>query len=90
MTTLSPTKARANLSSWLKKAAAGEQVAILYGDQIIALKPVQVEEVDYAEKEYGITHSEMRQIEAQLSIISKEEMRTKKSKVFKGSLEDLV
>ena len=37
MQTLSPTKARSNLTFWLKAAACGEDVGILFGDQIIAL-----------------------------------------------------
>ena len=37
MTTLSPTRARANLSSFLKRAAKGEDIGILHGDKVIAL-----------------------------------------------------
>ena len=61
MTTLSPTKARANLTHWLKRAAAGEDVGILCGDQVIALRPVQVfsEDSDYARREYGATDAEL-------------------------------
>ena len=39
MTTLSPTQARTNLSSLLKRAAKGEDIGILHGDQVIALRP---------------------------------------------------
>ena len=54
MQTLSPTKARSNLTFWLKAAACGEDVGILFGDQIIALRPVSVESTDYALREYEV------------------------------------
>ncbi len=48
MTTLSPTRARANLTSLLKRAANGEDIGILHGDKVIALRPVTVHSDDYA------------------------------------------
>ena len=59
MTTLSPTKARANLTRWLKRAAQGEDIGILCGEQIIALRPVNVYSADYAAREYGATDAEL-------------------------------
>ena len=59
MTTLSPTQARANLSSLLKRAAKGEDIGILHGDQVIALRPVTVHSDDYALREYGVTEAEL-------------------------------
>jgi antitoxin (DNA-binding transcriptional repressor) of toxin-antitoxin stability system len=61
MTTLSPTKARANLTKWLKRAAAGEDIGILCGDKVIALRAVNVfsEDSDYAKREYGVTDTEL-------------------------------
>jgi antitoxin (DNA-binding transcriptional repressor) of toxin-antitoxin stability system len=59
MTTLSPTQARTNLSSLLKRAAKGEDIGILHGDQIIALRPVTVHSDDYALREYGVTEPEL-------------------------------
>lgn len=59
MTTLSPTQARANLSSLLKRAAKGEDIGILHGDQVIALRPVTVHSDDYALREYGVTEVEL-------------------------------
>ena len=59
MTTLSPTQARVNLSSLLKRAARGEDIGILHGDQVIALRPVKVHSDDYAIREYGVTESEL-------------------------------
>lgn len=59
MTTLSPTQARSNLSSLLKRAANGEDIGILLGDKIIALRPVTVHSDDYALREYGVTENEL-------------------------------
>ena len=59
MTTLSPTQARVNLSSLLKRAAQGEDIGILHGDQVIALRPVTVHSDDYAIQEYGVTEAEL-------------------------------
>ena len=61
MTTLSPTKARANLTKWLKRASAGEDIGSLCGDKVIALRPVRVfaEDSDYAKREYGATEAEL-------------------------------
>jgi antitoxin (DNA-binding transcriptional repressor) of toxin-antitoxin stability system len=59
MTTLSPTQARTNLSSLLKRAAKGEDIGILHGDQVIALRPVTVTSDDYALQEYGVTEAEL-------------------------------
>jgi antitoxin (DNA-binding transcriptional repressor) of toxin-antitoxin stability system len=59
MTTLSPTQARVNLTSLLKRAAKGEDIGILHGDQVIALRPVTVHSDDYALREYGVTEEEL-------------------------------
>jgi antitoxin (DNA-binding transcriptional repressor) of toxin-antitoxin stability system len=59
VTTLSPTQARTNLSSLLKRAAKGEDIGILHGDQVIALRPVTVHSDDYALREYAVTEKEL-------------------------------
>ena len=59
MTTLSPTQARINLTSLLKRAAKGEDIGILHGDQVIALRPVKVHSDDYALREYDVTEKEL-------------------------------
>lgn len=59
MTTFSPTQARTNLSSLLKRAAKGEDIGILHGDQVIALRPVTVHSDDYALQEYGVIEAEL-------------------------------
>ncbi len=57
MTTLTLTKARANLGKLCEQAKKGEQIGIISGDQILQLKPVEVIpwEETYIYKEYGVT-----------------------------------
>ncbi|HEX9636055.1 MAG TPA: hypothetical protein VGB99_00865 [Acidobacteriota bacterium] len=59
MKTLSVTDARQNLTRWLRAAIEGEDVGILCGDQIVALRPVQVYSEDYALQEYGLTKKDL-------------------------------
>jgi antitoxin (DNA-binding transcriptional repressor) of toxin-antitoxin stability system len=56
--TLTVTEARKNLSSWLRRAKAGEEIGIVDGADIIALRPVKVTAVDYMAAEYGLTEEE--------------------------------
>jgi antitoxin (DNA-binding transcriptional repressor) of toxin-antitoxin stability system len=90
MTTLSPTKARANLTAWLKKAAAGEDIGILYGDKVIALRPVEVESTDYAEREYGVTKDELKNFTERMDAKIKKNRKAGKYKIYNGNIEDLV
>jgi len=46
MTTLTVTEARKNLSGWLRRAKAGEEIGIIEGNRIIALRPVEITAVD--------------------------------------------
>lgn len=59
MTTLSITEAKKNLGKWLKAAGEGEEVGIIAGSKIFALRPVTVHSDDYAIQEYGVTREEM-------------------------------
>lgn len=56
--TLTVTQARKNLSHWLRLAKAGEEIGIVDGADIVALRPVRVTAVDYMESEYGLTRAE--------------------------------
>ena len=88
MTTLSPTQARTNLSSLLKRAAKGEDIGILHGDQVIALRPVTVHSDDYALREYGVTEEELDRF---VKRVDKEIARERKAgtiKRYTGNLED--
>lgn len=49
MTTLTVTEARKNLSGWIRRATAGEEIGIIDGNKIIALRPVTVTAVDVEE-----------------------------------------
>jgi antitoxin (DNA-binding transcriptional repressor) of toxin-antitoxin stability system len=66
MTTLTITDAKKNLTRWLKAAARGEEVAIMSGADVIALRKVEVEATDYAWREYGVTDAELDRFEAKL------------------------
>jgi antitoxin (DNA-binding transcriptional repressor) of toxin-antitoxin stability system len=49
MTTLTVTQARKNLTGWLRRAEAGEEIGIIDGNKIIALRPVTVTAIDFEE-----------------------------------------
>lgn len=53
--TLTITDAKKNLGRWLAAAAQGEDIGIVCGADIIALRKVEVEPTDYAQREYGAT-----------------------------------
>jgi antitoxin (DNA-binding transcriptional repressor) of toxin-antitoxin stability system len=55
MKTLTITDAKKNLSQWLVAAARGEDIGIICGAHIIALRKVEVESTDYTQREYGVT-----------------------------------
>jgi antitoxin (DNA-binding transcriptional repressor) of toxin-antitoxin stability system len=90
MTTLSPTKARSNLTAWLKKAAAGEDIGILFGDKVIALRPVEVESTDYAWTEYGLTKKEMDRIAKNLHAKTKKDIKAGKFREYHGDIEAML
>jgi len=87
MTTLSPTQARVNLTSLLKRAAEGEDIGILHGDKIIALRPVTVHADDYALREYGVTEEELDRFVGRADRQIKRERKTGKIKKYSGNLE---
>ena len=90
MQTLSPTKARSNLTFWLKAAACGEDVGILYGDQIIALRPVSVESTYYALREYGASSIDVERLSQKAHEEIQKNRRFGTLKSFTGNLEDLL
>ena len=55
MKTLTITDAKKNLSRVLQAAAKGEDIGIVSGADIIALRKVGVYSDDYAQREYGVT-----------------------------------
>jgi len=87
MRTLSPTQARANLSSLLKRAANGEDIGILHGDQVIALRPVTVHSDDYALREYGVTEKELDRFVKRMDKKITRERKSGTIKRYSGNLE---
>ena len=63
MKTLTITEAKKNLSRWLDAAARGQDIGIIRGAAIIALRPVEVESTDYAQREYGTTAEQIAAVE---------------------------
>jgi len=90
MITLSITNARKNLGSWVKKAANGEQVAILVGNHVVALRPVEVVPKDYAEREYLLSQEEVRTVAANLHEKAKAAREEGRSRKFTGDIEALL
>lgn len=63
MKTLTITDAKKNLGTWLKQAAQGADIGIISGADIIALRKVDVEATDYAQREYGVTQEQVGALE---------------------------
>jgi antitoxin (DNA-binding transcriptional repressor) of toxin-antitoxin stability system len=63
MKTLTITDAKKNLGRWLDAAARGEDIGIISGSHIIALRKVEVESTDYAQREYGATSEQVARLE---------------------------
>jgi antitoxin (DNA-binding transcriptional repressor) of toxin-antitoxin stability system len=87
MTTLSPTRARANLTSLLKRAAKGEDIGILHDGNVIALRPVTVHSDDYALQEYGVTEKELDRFVKRMKRQIARDRRAGRMKVFSGDIE---
>ncbi len=87
MTTLSPTQARMNLSSLLKRAAKGEDIGILHGGQVIALRPVTIHSDDYALREYGVTEKELDRFVKRMDKQIARERKAGTMKRYSGDLE---
>lgn len=63
MKTLTITEARRNLGRRLAAARRGEDIGIMAGADIIALRKVEVEATDYAEREYGVAAEQVKALE---------------------------
>ena len=66
MKTLTITAAKKNLGQWLLAAARGEDVGIISGADVIALRKVEVESTDYAFREYGATPADLDRLEKRM------------------------
>jgi len=63
MKTLTITDAKKNLGRWLAAAAQGDDIGIICGADIVALRKVDVESTDYAQREYGATATQVASLE---------------------------
>ena len=65
MKTLTISDAKKNLGKWLQAASRGEDVGIISGADIIALKKIQVIPMteEYVLREYGISSDELKAYE---------------------------
>lgn len=63
MKTLTITDAKKNLGRWLDAAVRGEDVGIISGAHVVALRKVEIESTDYAQREYGVTDDEVASID---------------------------
>lgn len=82
MTTLTITDAKKNLTRWLKAAARGEEVAIMSGADVIALRKVEVEATDYAWREYGVTPAELERFDEAMEARYQRQRKAGKLKVM--------
>jgi hypothetical protein len=64
MKTLTITDAKKNLGRWLAAAAKGEDIGIICGADVIALRKVNVESTDYAQREYAATPEQVAILES--------------------------
>jgi antitoxin (DNA-binding transcriptional repressor) of toxin-antitoxin stability system len=63
MKTLTITDAKKNLGRWLEAAVRGEDIGIVCGADIVALRKVDIESTDYAQREYGTTAEQVAALE---------------------------
>ena len=87
MITLSPTEARVNLSSLLRRAAKGEDIGIVHNGKIIALRPVTVHSEDYALQEYGVTEAELDRFVRRTKQRIVRHRKAGKMTIFSGDIE---
>jgi antitoxin (DNA-binding transcriptional repressor) of toxin-antitoxin stability system len=63
MKTLTITDAKKNLGRWLAAAARGEDIGIVCGADIVALRKVDIESTDYVQREYSATPEQVAALE---------------------------
>lgn len=90
MLTLTPTAARGNLSELLRRALKGDDIGIVVDGKIVALRPVEVESMDYATREYGATVAELDQFERRTHGQIEKAREEGKLHAFTGDIEALL
>ncbi len=83
MKTLTITDAKKNLGRWLQAACRGEDIGIISGANVIALRKVEVESTDYAWREYGATDTELKRFETDMENRYQKQKRAGKLKKYK-------
>jgi antitoxin (DNA-binding transcriptional repressor) of toxin-antitoxin stability system len=88
MKTLSVTEARRNLTALLKEAAAGKDIGILCGNQIVALRPVTVHSDDAVLREYDVTREELDRFAERMDKEVASDKKHGRLKRYSGNLEN--
>ena len=86
MKTLTATEARKNLTHWLKAAKNGQDIGIVYGADIFALRPVPVQAADYAQREYGVTTDQLESFAQRTDAELARERKSGRMAAFTGKL----
>lgn len=86
MKTLTATEARKNLTHWLKAAKSGQDIGIIYGADVFALRPVPIQAADYAQREYGVTPEQLATFAAGTDAELARERNSGRMAVFSGKL----
>jgi len=71
----------------LKRAAKGEDIGTLHGDQVIALRPVTVHSDDYALREYDVTEKDLDTFVRRTKQRIARDRKAGRMKVFSGDIE---
>jgi antitoxin (DNA-binding transcriptional repressor) of toxin-antitoxin stability system len=87
MKTLTITDAKKNLGQWLAAAARGEDIGIVSGANIIALRKVEVESTDYAQREYGLTKEELSRAAKRMDAELAADKKRGRLRRYSGNLE---
>ena len=87
MKTLTITNAKKNLGQWLAAAARGEDIGIVSGADIIALRKVEVESTDYAQREYGLTKQELSRAAKRMDTELTAEKKRGRLRRYSGNIE---
>ncbi|HTZ20844.1 MAG TPA: hypothetical protein VMC06_08175 [Opitutaceae bacterium] len=86
MKTLTATEARKNLTRWLKAAKSGQDIGIVYGADIFALRAVPIEAADYAQLEYGVTTEQLDDFTVRTDAELNRERQSGRVTIFTGKL----
>ncbi|MBU6410545.1 MAG: hypothetical protein KGR98_09170 [Verrucomicrobia bacterium] len=89
MKTLTITEGRGRLGFWLRKAVAGEDIGFVFGDRIVALRPVEIFSGDYALQEYGLNAREMAKAGRRIKKNIARERKRGTLKTFTGDISAL-